>query len=92
MVQGKHFCYCAQQLSAKRLTLAHNSKKHFARLCKKIKSIGLQLNYFFDLETNEKMFFQKMADAAEYYNKSYVFFIYNNGKEWENKKINVIDH
>jgi len=39
-----------------------------------------------DLETNEKMFFQKVADAAEY-NKSYVFFIYNNGKEWENKKI-----
>jgi len=34
-----------------------------------------------DLETNEKMFFQKVADAEEYYNKSYVFFIYNNGKE-----------
>jgi len=45
-----------------------------------------------DLETNEKMFFQKVADAAEYYNKSYVFFIYNNGKEWKTKKINVIDH
>jgi len=44
-----------------------------------------------DLETNEKMFFQKVADAAEYYNKSYVFFIYNKGKEWKNKKINVID-
>jgi len=27
-----------------------------------------------DLKTNEKMFFQKVADAAEYYNKSYVFF------------------
>jgi len=45
-----------------------------------------------DLETNEKMFFQKVADAAEYYNKSYVFSIYNNRKEWEKKKINVIDH
>ena len=38
-----------------------------------------------DLEINEKMFFQKVADAAEYYNKNYLFFIYNNGKEWENK-------
>jgi len=38
------------------------------------------------LETNEKIFFQKVADAAEYYNKSYVCFIYNNGKEWKNKK------
>jgi len=45
-----------------------------------------------DLETNEKMFFQKVADAAEYYNKSYVSFIYNNGKEWKNKKINVIGY
>jgi len=45
-----------------------------------------------DLETNEKMFFQKVADAVEYYNKSFVFFMYNNGKEWENKKIKVIDH
>jgi len=34
-----------------------------------------------DLETNEKMFFQRVADAEEYYNNSYVFFIYNNGKE-----------
>jgi len=42
-----------------------------------------------DLETNEKMFFEKVADAAKYYNKGYVFF---HGKEWENKKIKVIDH
>jgi len=27
-----------------------------------------------DLKTNEKIFFQKMADAEEYYTKSYVFF------------------
>jgi len=45
-----------------------------------------------DLGTNEKMFFQNVADAAEYCNKSYAFFIYNNGKEWKNKKINVIDY
>jgi len=45
-----------------------------------------------DLETNEKMFFQRVTDAEEYYNKSYVFFIYNNGKEWQNKTINVIDY
>jgi len=45
-----------------------------------------------DLKTNEKMFFQKVVDSVEYYNKSYIFFIYNNGKEWENNKIKVIDH
>ena len=26
-----------------------------------------------DLETNEKMLFQRVSDAEEYYNKSYVF-------------------
>ena len=26
-----------------------------------------------DLETNEKMFFQRLPDVEEYYNKSYVF-------------------
>jgi len=30
--------------------------------------------------------------GTEYYNKSYVFFISNNGKELKNKKINVIDY
>jgi len=40
-----------------------------------------------DLETNEKMFFQKVADAKEYYKKSYVFFIYNNGKRGKIKKL-----
>jgi len=28
-----------------------------------------------DLETNEKMFFQKVADTEEYYNRSYGVFI-----------------
>jgi len=37
-------------------------------------------------------FGKNVADAAEYYNKSCVFFIYNNGKELKNKKINVIDY
>jgi len=37
-----------------------------------------------DLETNEKMFFQKVADAAEYYKKSYVFF---HIQQWKSGKI-----
>ena len=44
-----------------------------------------------DLEKNEKIFLPKVADAVEYYCKSYVFFKYNNAKVWKNKKINVID-
>jgi len=38
------------------------------------------------------MFFKKVADEEEYYNKSYVFLVYNNGKEWKYKNINVIDY
>ena len=40
-----------------------------------------------DLETNEKMFFQKVADAAEYYNKSYVFSYTTMEKSGKIKKL-----
>jgi len=45
-----------------------------------------------DLETDEKLFFPRVWEAVKYYGKCYTFFIYNNGKVWENKKINVIDN
>ena len=31
-------------------------------------------------------------EAVKYYGKCYTFFIYNNGRVWENTKINVIDN
>jgi len=45
-----------------------------------------------DLETDEKLFFPRICEAVKYYGKCYTFFIYNNGKVWENKKIIVIDN
>jgi len=36
-----------------------------------------------DLETNEKIFFLGIWEAAKYYGKCYTFFAYNNGKVWE---------
>ena len=45
-----------------------------------------------DFETDEKLFFLRMWEAVKYYGKCYTFFIYNNAKVWENKKINVIDN
>ena len=40
-----------------------------------------------DLEKDEKLFFPKIWEAVKYYGKCYNFFIYNNGKAWENKKL-----
>ena len=40
-----------------------------------------------DLETDEKLFFPRIWVAVKYYGKCYTFFIYNNGKVWENKKL-----
>jgi len=45
-----------------------------------------------DLKTDEKLFFPRIWEAVKYYGKYYTFFIYNNGKVWENEKINVIDN
>jgi len=39
------------------------------------------------LETNEKMFFQRVADAEEYYNKSYVFSYTTMEKSGKIKKL-----
>jgi len=44
-----------------------------------------------DLETDEN-FLPRIWEVVKYYGKCYTFFIYNNGKVWENKKINVIDN
>jgi len=38
------------------------------------------------------MSFPRVAGAEEYYGKCCAFFIYNNGKVWKNRKINVIDN
>jgi len=40
-----------------------------------------------DLKTGEKLFFPRICGAAKYYGKCYSFFIYNNSKVWENKKL-----
>jgi len=40
-----------------------------------------------DLETDEKLFFPRIWEVVKYYGKCYTFFIYNNGKVWENKKL-----
>jgi len=40
-----------------------------------------------DLETNEKMFFQRVADAEEYCNKSYVFSYTTMEKSGKTKKL-----
>jgi len=45
-----------------------------------------------NIKTDEKFFFPRIWEAVKYYGKSCTFFIYNNGKVWENKKINVIDN
>jgi len=45
-----------------------------------------------DLETNEKMFFPKVSDVAEYYGKNFLFSCTTMEKCGKNKKINVIDN
>ena len=39
-----------------------------------------------DLKTDEKLFFPRIWEVVKYYGKCYTFFIYNDGKVWENKK------
>jgi len=50
-------------LTAKAFELEKNQKRK--RIRRSIEVVNL--------ETNEKMFFEKVADTAEYYKKSYVF-------------------
>ena len=45
-----------------------------------------------ELKTDDELFFLRMWEAIKYYGKCYTYFIYNNGKVWENEKINVSDN
>jgi len=45
-----------------------------------------------ELETNETKYFPSLLEASKYFGKSKNYFIYNNGRVWENKKITIIYH
>jgi len=45
-----------------------------------------------ELKTDDELFFLRMWEAIKYYGKCYTYFMYNNGKVWENEKINVSDN
>ena len=45
-----------------------------------------------DLETNETKCFPSLLEASKYYGKTKNYFIYNDGRVWENKKITIIYH
>ena len=45
-----------------------------------------------ELKTDDELFFLRMWEAIKDYGKCYTYFIYNNGKVWENEKINVSDN
>jgi len=44
-----------------------------------------------DLDTNETKYFPSLSEASKYYGKTKIYFIYNNGRVWENKKITIIN-
>ena len=44
-----------------------------------------------DLDTNETKYFPSLSEASKYFGKTKIYFIYNNGRVWENKKINYIN-
>jgi len=45
-----------------------------------------------DLDTNETKYFPSLSEASKYFGKTKIYFIYNNGRAWENKKIAIINH
>ena len=45
-----------------------------------------------DLDTNETKYFPSLLEASKYYGKTKIYFICNNGRDWENKKITIINH
>ena len=45
-----------------------------------------------DYETNETKYFPSLLEACTYFGKTKNYFIYNNGRARENKKITVIYH
>ena len=51
------------------------------------KSVGVV-----DLDTNETKYFPSLSEAFKYFGKTIIYFIYNNGRVWGNKKITIIHH
>jgi len=45
-----------------------------------------------DHDTNETKYFPSLSEASKYFEKTKIYFIYNNGRVWENKKITIINH
>jgi len=45
-----------------------------------------------DLDTNETKYSPSLSEASKYFGKTKIYFIYNNGRVWENKKITIIYH
>jgi len=45
-----------------------------------------------DYERNETKYFPSLLEASKYFGKTKNYFIYNNGRVRENKKITVIYH
>ena len=45
-----------------------------------------------DLATNKTKYFPSLSEASEYFGKTRIYFIYNNGSAWENKKITIVNH
>ena len=45
-----------------------------------------------DLDTNETKYFPSLSEASKYFGKTIIYFIYNNGKVWENKTITINIH
>ena len=40
-----------------------------------------------DLDTNETKYFPSLSEASKYFGKTKIYFIYNNGRVCENKKL-----
>ena len=40
-----------------------------------------------DLATNETKYFPSLSEASKYFGKTKICFIYNNGRDWEKKKL-----
>jgi len=45
-----------------------------------------------DLDTYETKYFPSSLEASKYYGKTKIYFIYDNGIDWENKIITTINH
>jgi len=39
------------------------------------------------LDTNETKYFPSLSDTSKYFGKTKIYFIYNTGRVWENKKL-----